>query len=341
MRRRFLQRNNSEREYLIIEPLEDGLITCEPLTENGLFYYRIDGGSWNSIFIGYALDVRKGQKIEFKGNGPSGDRGIGRFNSTATLRLSGNCLSLLFGDNASGQKDISMYENCFYMLFAYCKIAEVSDTFLPATKLSPYCYESMFHGNKSLTKAPNLPATELAKCCYLGMFYNCTSLTTAPELPAITLVEKCYYRMFYGNTALNYIKALFTTRPVVFYTEDWVYGVASTGTFVKNPDATWDVVGDNGVPSGWTVKFDGEEDVELLEFTVDGVAYQFEEGMTWADWCDSSYNTVGFKFYLADSGWAVYTSDYKKYFKNNMNPTALVEAGVYETGKVDWPMPKG
>lgn len=40
---------------------------------------------------------------------------------------------------------------------------------------------------------------------------------------------------------------------------DWVRGVASTGTFVKNPEATWDVIGTSGVPSGWTVKFDGED----------------------------------------------------------------------------------
>ena len=44
------------------------------------------------------------------------------------------------------------------------------------------------------------------------------------------------------------------------YLLDWVKGVSPTGTFIKNPDATWDVRGSNGVPEGWTIKFDGIED---------------------------------------------------------------------------------
>ncbi len=38
----------------------------------------------------------------------------------------------------------------------------------------------------------------------------------------------------------------------------WVSSVASKGTFVKNPDATWEVYGSSGIPEGWTVVNDGE-----------------------------------------------------------------------------------
>ena len=62
-----------------------------------------------------------------------------------------------------------------------------------------------------------------------------------------------YFSMFKGCTKLNYINALFTTTPGSSYTYSWVSGVASTGKFVKNPNATWDVTGINGVPEGWTV----------------------------------------------------------------------------------------
>lgn len=31
----------------------------------------------------------------------------------------------------------------------------------------------------------------------------------------------------------------------------------------------------------------------LIAFTIDGVSYQAEEGMTWEKWCDSSFNTAG------------------------------------------------
>jgi hypothetical protein len=47
---------------------------------------------------------------------------------------------------------------------------------------------------------------------------------------------------------------MFTTTPSTSYTNNWVDGVASTGTFVKNRAATWDVGGVNGIPTGWTVE---------------------------------------------------------------------------------------
>jgi hypothetical protein len=90
--------------------------------------------------------------------------------------------------------------------------------------------------------------------CYSGMFSDCTSLTTAPTLPATTLTDYCYSNMFYGCSNLNNIKAMFTTTPSDSYTQNWVSGVASSGTFVKNSSASWNVTGNNGIPSGWTVE---------------------------------------------------------------------------------------
>ncbi len=37
---------------------------------------------------------------------------------------------------------------------------------------------------------------------------------------------------------------------------NWLYGVAATGTFVKNPNAAWTLVSATGVPSGWTIEMD-------------------------------------------------------------------------------------
>lgn len=312
MRRRFLKRINNEQKYLIIEPLEDGRIYFYPESGDFIDYYRIDGGSWRGIYLANpVIDVIKGQIIEIKGNRLSGQR-VGQFEIKIPVKLSGNCLSLLFGDNASRQTDISMYQWCFTLLFASCKIVEVSDNFLPATSLSNNCYDSMFK--------------------------NCSDLIKAPRLPATALAEYCYDSMFYGCTSLNYIKMLATDISARYCLNRWVYGVASTGTFVKNPEATWDVVGVNGVPQGWAVKFDGEEDGGLLEFTVDGVAYQFEDGMTWKEWCDSSYNIAGFIYDWAEVCDGVYTSDYKKYILQNIEETTVIEAGAYTTKKVAWPM---
>ena len=122
------------------------------------------------------------------------------------------------------------------------------------TIMAPSACTNMFSGCTNLTTAPELPATTLVENCYSEMFYNCTSLKTAPVLPATTLANYCYTYMFYGCRSLNYIKAMFTTTPGESYTINWVRGVASTGTFVKNSAATWTTTGVNGVPNGWTVE---------------------------------------------------------------------------------------
>lgn len=35
--------------------------------------------------------------------------------------------------------------------------------------------------------------------------------------------------------------------------------------------------------------------VSTITFTIDGTSYEAEEGMTWAEWCESDYNTGGWK----------------------------------------------
>lgn len=120
--------------------------------------------------------------------------------------------------------------------------------------MKDYACSFMFSECTGLTTAPKLPATTLANNCYSYMFYWCTSLTTAPELPATTLKALCYDYMFYGCRSLNYIKAMFLTTPSTDYTNNWTSNVSSTGIFVKNKSASWDVTGVNGIPQNWTVE---------------------------------------------------------------------------------------
>ena len=147
----------------------------------------------------------------------------------------------------------TLAQDCYQNMFDGCTSLTTAPE-LPATTLAGSCYSNMFQGCTSLTTAPELPATTLTELCYYNLFAGCTSLTTAPELPATTLDDECYSHMFNGCSKLNYIKAMFTTTPSLNYTENWVKGVSSTGTFVKNKDATWDVTGVDGIPEGWTVE---------------------------------------------------------------------------------------
>lgn len=147
----------------------------------------------------------------------------------------------------------TLAEGCYFEMFWNCTGLEAAPS-LPATELADNCYQYMFRGCSRLTTAPALPATTMKMLCYDGMFQYCTRLTTAPTLPATTLVYGCYNSMFSGCSKLNYVNAAFTTTPSSDYTRDWLDGVAATGTFVKNPAATWDVWGVSGVPEGWTVQ---------------------------------------------------------------------------------------
>ena len=170
------------------------------------------------------------------------------------ISMFGSCTSLT---KAPELPATTLANGCYSGMFQGCT-NPVNAPVLPATTLATECYDGMFWGCTNLTTAPELPATTLANWCYGSMFYNCTSLTTAPELPAVNLAGgSCYYQMFYGCTNLNYIKAMFTTisgPDLIGFTQDWVNGVAATGTFVKNSAATWNETGVNGVPSGWTVE---------------------------------------------------------------------------------------
>ena len=190
--------------YLTIEALEDGLTVS--LSTNAC-KYCIDGdGVWNTLAANATTpNINQGQVISFRGNlTPINYKGIGTFTISKKCNLKGNCMSMLFGDDAENNYSLSGKDYAFYNLFNNCtNIIEVSPNFLPATTLVSNCYGSMFNRCTSLTTAPELPATTLNGHCYNFMFNRCTSLTTAPKLPATTLSTYCYYGMLFGCTSLT------------------------------------------------------------------------------------------------------------------------------------------
>lgn len=292
-------------------------------TPKRTIYYSKDGGAtWTSLnpSTGNAsyIPVAPGDKVFVKGNSNnySGcyftNHDTADYSTYSHYNISGNILSLVYGDDFSGQTSTTsniyfgrlfrgdssasggvvnanrlklptnVSESCYKQMFEWCSEL-VSAPALPATTMAKSCYEYMFSGCTSLTSAPELPATDLAdRCykgmfigctsltsapvlpattladsCYSGMFEKCTSLTTAPTLPATTLVDGCYWWMFYGCSSLNYIKCLATDISASICTSNWVYGVASTGTFVKNANMSSWTIGKNGIPTNWSVVNDG------------------------------------------------------------------------------------
>ena len=176
---------------------------------------------------------------------------------------------------------ITLVGYCYQGMFGYCT-SLVTAPELPAEAISQYCYNSMFNGCTSLTTAPLLPSLEAHWACYSGMFQGCTSLVIAPELPATKLGYACYsnmfngctslttapliaapsfygagnccFRMFYNCINLNYVKCLSTNLYSTSCTQEWVYNVSPSGTFVKNANMSSWTRGMNGIPNGWTVE---------------------------------------------------------------------------------------
>ena len=167
------------------------------------------------------------------------------------------------------------------------------------TALADYAFYGLFNGCASLQNAPELPWTALGEGCYGKMFQGCTSLQTAPELPATTLATGCYNEMFYGCSSLNNIIIGYTGNFSTTYFNDWVYGVAATGTFnYAGSDTT---TGTSAIPTGWTVPrvyhgltFIAESAGSTVAMKRTGSAptlsleYSTDDGQTWNDFTVAS-----------------------------------------------------
>lgn len=272
-------------EHLTFIASASGTFTFTPQNSNVIQYSK-NGGSWTQ---GTAVTVNSGDTVMWKGTmTPSSVSGCGKFSSSASFSAKGNPMSLLFGDNFSGQTSLAGKTAAFRSLFESCtNLTSIDDLVLPATTLSESCYERMFLWCSSLTSIPSgfLPSTNLQALCYKNMFQG-TSLTSVPSdlLPATTLAVGCYWNMFMSNpsltqgpdllasivaqdayrglfancTSLNCIKCLATdisatdgTLPCTFL---WTQNVSSSGTFVKASSMSSWSIGYDGIPSNWTVQ---------------------------------------------------------------------------------------
>ena len=207
----------------------------------------------------------------------------------------------IFGNSPSGVTDASHLvfpDSVFDSIYAYMFAGATNLTGapeLPATTLADYCYAGMFSGCTSLATAPELPATTLAEGCYEGMFDGCSGITVAPDLPATTLAEGCYRYMFRGTSITDSpVLPAVNLEPEcyrgMFYdcsnltaitcnahvdentdlidlarcTYMWVMGVASGGTFYKNPNSIdwWSAdifqvsyAQGSGIPDDWNIDY--------------------------------------------------------------------------------------
>lgn len=222
-------------QYLTFEVLEvpeDGYILFSNWSGcTSEVSYSLDSGATWTPYTTSLTNLSVGDKIMWKGhvisqtdhNSHYGR--FGSFYSICKINVEGNIMSLLYDDFFVGKTDL-MY---------------------------PYIFSGLFYMNEYIVSAENLvlPATVLTPYCYQGMFGQCYLLTKAPQLIALNLSEGCYAGMFYSARTLSDVTCYATNISATNCTIDWLGGVAASGTF-KCPSSTNWTSGDSGIPSGWT-----------------------------------------------------------------------------------------
>ena len=225
-------------DYLTFRTKNNAVLFSFTPTSGNVISFSYDGITWREITSGTGVYLSSGRTIVWKGNmTPIINGGIGNFRArradsfdyTGEFDVEGNIMSLMYGDNFSGQTSLAGKDFAFNGLF------------------SPQCM--------GLQSAENLvlPATTLSEGCYGEMFYGCTNLTTAPTLPATTLVDWCYASMFAECTSLNKVTCLATDISASYSTMYWLKNVSSSGTFTKAASMTNWTSGDSGIPQNWAV----------------------------------------------------------------------------------------
>ena len=337
--------------------------------------YSYDGLSWTNIwnnnYLTISLSEGYSDYVYFRGYNPNGfSRATNRYTNfninNGQCNLLGNIMylkdynqelntvsdcefiCLFLGCHAIA--DVSklllpattLASNCYQYMFSDCSSLTTTPSVLPATTLAGYCYNYMFQYCSSLTAVPSrlLQASTLTEGCYSGMFAHCGNLTTAPELPATTLSDSCYSSMFRGCSNLNYIKCLATDISASNCTTNWVYGVASSGTFVKHPfAASWDTCTTNGIPCNWTVEDEPIQVDNYIIFTAlednstiglnrissnQKLLYSTDDGETWNNF------TTGMTITLENSGDTCYVAGMLSGNNTSSNYTNFVTTGKIE-----------
>lgn len=246
----------TSKNYFTITALDNGYLTLTAPTQDvNSFKYRKNKGNWEESIGEDAIEVKPGDTVQI-----SCESNSFKYSNTNSLlsssnvrfNVSGNIMSLIYGDNFIGQTTLKS-ASCFSYLLYNSNVVSAKNLILPATTLTNNCYIYMFSSCTMLKEAPELPATTLTGGCYMNMFYGCTILTTAPTLKAAKLEISCYQNMFRNCTMLNYITMLATNISASNCLYYWVENVASSGMIYIDKSMTSSLPsGVSGVPSGWT-----------------------------------------------------------------------------------------
>jgi len=189
--------------------------------------YTLDGGEtwtdWAKNNSQSTLTLAAGQKVYIRNKityTPTPTLELGMFSFTDTVEAAGPVDSML----ATDPNDAVLTSGCYGMMFANCT---------------------------TLVTAPELRNMTLPDMCYFDMFDGCTALTSAPALPALTLAEACYQMIFAGCSSLAEVRLSATDITATDCLDNWLAGVAASGTVYCDANLGIPSNSVSGVPSGW------------------------------------------------------------------------------------------
>lgn len=232
-------------------------------------YYSLDGGdTWiytaneanQEVTVTTPL-VHKGEYVLWKGVNKRCANGVihlsnsSRFSSDGKFAVAGDLQSLIWGDEYETQKSTKDWFS-FTLLFSGSKVKNAKNLRFEATSLFPGTYYEMFSGCTILKVPPVKLQYDTANTgdrgIYQGIFKNCTSLTYSPDILIPALSKNSFKEAFYGCPSLQHICIMSTDISASNCLQSWVQNVSLTGIFNKLPETTFSI-GNNGIPTGWTV----------------------------------------------------------------------------------------
>ena len=202
--------------------------------------------------------ITKGQCLQIKGTNNTYDYNSGTIYNQLKISsvdnyICGNILSLIYGDNYVNNDRLPNDYRTFRYFFQQSYYTLSAENLILPSNVTSYCYSHFFASCSRLKIAPQLPKNTTTNYCYEYMFQGCTNLKKAPDIICNRLSSYSCYYMFYNCTALQYLKCTATSVSNTNCTTNWLNGVASSGTFVKNSSMSSWATGVSGIPSGWTV----------------------------------------------------------------------------------------
>lgn len=229
-------------EYLTIEALEDSEVYFEKdMSTTGAdmisVQFSVDKGGWRWVtFSSYStvIMLSKGSRMRLRGsaekygaisNPNEGGYHTGNyFRIRGSANVYGNIMSLCCGDNFKNVTEWN-YPNVFPGLFMGSDIISAANLILPLNSVPEWGYADMFRTCSSLVETPYIVATQIGESGCRRMFFYCGNVSSV----------KCNFE--YGSNI----------------TQNWLNGVAETGTFYGRDIENWDR-GVSGIPEGWEIK---------------------------------------------------------------------------------------